>query len=415
MIHYRPKEVYSEITVDDNNVFHLPPLSIDRACYKAIHEQVEEIGCKWIGDKDFIYKETITIDVMKELLLDTQDVIKSIFREATVDDKGVLHLPNYQLDRKTYAEVKKQVEAIGGKWKGGKTQGFLFHEKIDADKVREMLIKGVDLAERKKKYQFFGTPSKVANYILNYLPNRYNKDKTGTIKIKDTDKILEPSAGQGSIINAIHRLNPNVVVDCFEMMEENKEILKTIPNVNILGSNFLESDISIKYDIIVANPPFANNQDIDHVARMLEHLKEGGTLISIMSPHWIMASDLKSRAFRYLINNTTSDAHYISEGAFKESGTSLKTTFVVINKESLLDYDFPKILEKVKKENYNERLIFEKEMDWEVQYQQFDVEDDIEQQNLEKGLEAMGDFLKGIGTVIKEKEKSDLDLLCQAV
>ena len=104
MIHYRPKEVYSEITVDDNNVFHLPPLSIDRACYKAIHEQVEEIGCKWIGDKDFIYKETITIDVMKELLLDTQDVIKSIFREATVDDKGVLHLPNYQLDRKTYAD-----------------------------------------------------------------------------------------------------------------------------------------------------------------------------------------------------------------------------------------------------------------------------------------------------------------------
>jgi hypothetical protein len=38
----------------------------------------------------------------------------------------VVKLPNQQLDRKEYLEVKKKLELIGGKWKGGKIQGFEF-------------------------------------------------------------------------------------------------------------------------------------------------------------------------------------------------------------------------------------------------------------------------------------------------
>ena len=394
MIHYKPREVFAAITQSENTTYLLPNFPLDRKTDKLIRNQIEEIGGEWIGKREFKHKET-HLNNLVDMLIDSQDLIRSIFREATTDENGILHLPNYQLDKKTYAEVKKQIEAIGGKWKGGKTQGFIFHEKIDADKVRDMLIKGIDLAERKVKYQFFGTPFKVATYILGFLPLRYNEDRTKTYRIKDTDRILEPSAGQGSIINAIHYFNPNVIVDCFEMMEENREILKTLPNVNILGDNFLESDTGLQYDIIVANPPFTNNQDIDHVARMLEHLKIGGTLISIMSPHWIFANDLKSRAFRYMINNTTSDAHYLPKGAFKDSGTDTQTTFVVLNKESLYDYAFDKIMEYVQVEKVNERLTFEKEMELELKHpQSFDFHVYEEK---------------------TEKEISDFDLACAAL
>ena len=40
-------------------------------------------------------------------------------------------------------------------------------------------------------------------------------------------------------------------------MPENKKVLQTMENVNILGDDFLKSDTSVKYDIIVANPPFS--------------------------------------------------------------------------------------------------------------------------------------------------------------
>ena len=147
------------------------------------------------------------------------------------------------------------------------------------------------------------------------------------------------------------------MVDCYEAMEENKEVLETLSNVNILGDDFLQSDTNIKYDLIVANPPFANNQDIDHVVRMYEHLKPSGTLISIMSPHFVMASDKKSKAFRWLINHETAEAHYLEEGAFQESGTNIRTAFVIIHKEAFADsFNFDEIIKKVTKEKIDEKL-----------------------------------------------------------
>ena len=41
-------------------------------------------------------------------------------------EENVIKLPDTQLDRKEYLEVKKALELIGGKWKGGKISGFVF-------------------------------------------------------------------------------------------------------------------------------------------------------------------------------------------------------------------------------------------------------------------------------------------------
>ena len=40
---------------------------------------------------------------------------------------NIVKLPENQLDRKVYLEVKKSLELIGGKWKGGKVFGFVFN------------------------------------------------------------------------------------------------------------------------------------------------------------------------------------------------------------------------------------------------------------------------------------------------
>ena len=103
--------------------------------------------------------------------------------------------------------------------------------------------------------------------------------------------------------------------------------------VNIVGDDFLKSDTSIKYDIIVANPPFSKNQDVTHVLRMYEHLKDGGRLVAIMSPHWQHSQDKKSQQFRDFLQSVSGQVNEIDEGAFAESGTNIKTYFVVIDKK----------------------------------------------------------------------------------
>lgn len=103
--------------------------------------------------------------------------------------------------------------------------------------------------------------------------------------------------------------------------------------VNIVGDDFLKSDTSVKYDIIVANPPFSKNQDVTHVLRMYEHLKDGGRLVAIMSPHWQHSQDKKSQQFRDFLQSVRGQVNEIDEGAFAESGTNIKTYFVVIDKK----------------------------------------------------------------------------------
>lgn len=245
--------------------------------------------------------------------------VSEVFAKCTVTN-NVLKLPTEQLDRKIYEDVKKQLEAVGGKWKGGKTQGFVFDAEISANDVLVQLQSGKDYAEAKKEYQFFATPESVADEIISH------------VELSDNMKILEPSAGRGSLIKALQKQLPTAKVDAYEAMPENRKYLEAMQNVNLVGEDFLQSDLTVKYDVIVANPPFSKNQDITHVMRMYEHLKYGGRLVAIMSPHWQHSQDKKSKQFREFLQSVGGQTFEIAEGAFKQSGTNIRTYYVVINK-----------------------------------------------------------------------------------
>ena len=48
---------------------------------------------------------------------------EEVLQKCTIEG-NIVKLPNVQLDRNEYLEVKKALELIGGKWKGGKVFGF---------------------------------------------------------------------------------------------------------------------------------------------------------------------------------------------------------------------------------------------------------------------------------------------------
>lgn len=240
---------------------------------------------------------------------------QKILQKCTIEG-NVVKLPEGQLDRKLYEEVKNALELIGGKWKGGKTAGFVFL--TDPTELLAEISLGAK-RNLKKEYQFFGTPDVLSDELVAYA------------QIKESDIVLEPSAGQGAIVKAINRVYPKMKVYCYESMAVNKIFLNKIPQVQLIGDDFLAHGDK-KFDKIIANPPFAKNQDIDHVKEMFSCLKPGGRLVSITSNHWEKSTNKKETAFRNWLSEVGAEIKQIGRGAFKESGTTVGGLILIINK-----------------------------------------------------------------------------------
>jgi len=246
-------------------------------------------------------------------------VKEDILSQCVVDGFNV-KLPDIQLDRKLYLDVSKAFDLIGGKWKGGKVSAFTFNTNPEP-LLNKLLSNGVSKVNLKKEFQFFPTPSGIAARLVEY---------AGVV---DTDTILEPSAGQGAIIEQINEYT-DVVPDCYELMDINVTALNHSGlKFNLLGSDFLLSPIDKKYTKIIANPPFNKNQDIEHVLAMYERLAVGGRLVSITSMSWYHGSQKKQVEFKAWLESKGAQIIQLGAGAFKGSGTMIDSFIVIIDKK----------------------------------------------------------------------------------
>jgi type I restriction-modification system DNA methylase subunit len=248
--------------------------------------------------------------------IDKMQTKEEVLQACTIHGT-IIKLPETQLDRKLYLEVAKALELIGGKWKGGKTAGFVFNE--DPTELLEQIANG-GKRNLKKEFQFFATPDHLADRLVELAD------------IKPTDSILEPSAGQGAIIKAIHRKHPAMSVHYYEIMDINRTFLKKISMAVDAGMDFLNDEDQHEFDKIIANPPFSKNQDIDHIYQMYAHLANDGRMVTIAGKHWQISSNKVEKKFREWLDAVNAEIIDIEGGEFKESGTTIATVIIVIDK-----------------------------------------------------------------------------------
>lgn len=295
------------------------------------------------------------------IIMDTKEKVL----QNCIIQNNVVKLPEgEQLDRKTYLEVKKAIELIGGKWKGGKVFGFVFDK--DPTELIQQIASGVK-RNIKKEFQFYGTPEKLCNILCEHAFDPYRNKSIN---------ILEPSAGQGAIIDSILKwfdteamhLQINEIT-AIEYMAENHQILidKYSDNdkINILNMDFLEYDEYINYfDVVIANPPFSKAQDIKHFYKMYEVCKPDGIIVSIMSNGFLHNSQKLFQEFREFLglpynaqtryaakggctfSSTSKDGldeqvfvQTFDAGEFKESGTNVHSALIVMKKHTLSGFD----------------------------------------------------------------------------
>lgn len=242
-----------------------------------------------------------------------KDEVLSVLKNSTVDEeKNLLFLPQGQLDRKLYVDVNKCLESIGGTW-NRKLKAHLFNHNPSED--LDEMINTSEWSDKKKEYQFFPTPYEIVCQMISLA------------EIKNTDVLLEPSAGQGNILDCFPRENPYVAV---ELMADNCKKLHekgySVANVDFLSLSNLD------VDKIIMNPPFTKHQDVQHIFHAWNMLKSGGRLVSIVSESPFFRQDKVSVNFRNWIDENSVEIVDLEAGAFKESGTMVKTRIVVATK-----------------------------------------------------------------------------------
>jgi len=244
--------------------------------------------------------------------------VADILRRATI--KGThLTLPP-RLDRSEYLAVNAVIENLGGKW-SRKDKAHVFASSDAFVALDEALDRGA-FTDRKKELQYFPTPDALARRMAE-LAN-----------VSNGDCVLEPSAGQGSIVNALLFYTPRIVA--VEIDPTNCLALATQRHIEPHCADFLdwaEEADGVEFDAVVMNPPFCKGQDIAHVYAAWRLLKTGGRLVAITSPGWQFRQDKLHTAFASWLKDLGAITTELEPGTFKESGTDVRTTLIVMKKD----------------------------------------------------------------------------------
>ena len=237
--------------------------------------------------------------------------ILNILDKCTVEGNTVF-LTCGQLDRKTYEAVNKCLESIGGKW-NRKAKGHVFNS--DPTDLLDNLILTGETTDLKKEYQYFPTPEVIVDKMIELA------------EIQPSNILLEPSAGQGAIVDKFPKEN---IFTCIELNPSNAKVLNN-KGYQVLERDFLTYS-DYKFDRIVMNPPFSKQQDVDHILHAWDLLEDGGILVSVVSESPFFRENKKSVEFRQWLEENDADVIELDAGAFKESGTMVKTRLIKVCK-----------------------------------------------------------------------------------
>lgn len=162
--------------------------------------------------------------------------------------------------------------------------------------------------ELAKDLQFYPTPRAVIDRVLS------------DVAFDGAMRILEPSCGDGRILDALRERAPGATIVGVEWDAGRVEVAKAKGHA-VLKGNFLTTAPTPTYDLVVMNPPFYGLHWKKHLDHALKFLAPGGQLLCILPAAAEVDGHLEDYNGRW---------HDLPMGSFKESGTNICTGYVRI-------------------------------------------------------------------------------------
>lgn len=158
-----------------------------------------------------------------------------------------------------------------------------------------------------KDLQFYRTPDDVADRLI---------AEAGIYG--ENIRILEPSCGDGSILDAIKRKHRSKVKTFgYEVHAGRAETCRRNGH-SVVCANFLQVTPEPIYDYVLMNPPFYGKHYAKHVRHAMKFLKKGGRILSILPA--------TARYDHNELDDIKGSWLDLPVGSFSSSGTNVNTT-----------------------------------------------------------------------------------------
>lgn len=189
-------------------------------------------------------------------------------------------------------------------------------ERTEFDDMKDALRNGVAVVAVSAP-ELFPTPAELAARMV------------AAAGVRSGQRVLEPSAGTGNLVREIAKTGASVVA-----VEIDGRLARALesqfPAFEVVCALFETTSGLGRFDAVVMNPPFS--MELDHVYRALGLLREGGTLVSVMSAGVKFRSDKEHTAFRAFVERYGGTIEDLPDDSFKSSGTSVRTVLVTLRK-----------------------------------------------------------------------------------
>jgi protein-L-isoaspartate O-methyltransferase len=139
------------------------------------------------------------------------------------------------------------------------------------------------------------------------------------------DRVLEPSAGTGNLINAIVDAEPTAKIYAVEI---NRALCDALPS-NLLAdgealcADFLTCTVEQlgRFNKILTNPPFANGVDVAHIKHALHFLERDGVLVALCANGPRQQAELRP---------LTETWEELPDGTFADQGTNVRVVLLTV-------------------------------------------------------------------------------------
>lgn len=219
-----------------------------------------------------------------------------------------------QLDAKLYGKVNELFNALGGHWHTGQSAHV-----FDQD-PRPLITKAIveEAIYTDRDYEFFPTQAPQVRRML------------ARAELEPGMLVLEPHAGDGALALAAAQIVGKHAVTCYELMPRNVASLQEAGFSLESPTDFLAVEPEMKYDVVLANPPFSGGRDIVHLTHAMKFLKPGGKLVAIASTTWRHGTHKAASDFQALLKSRGAVVEEIEAGAFHAVGTDVATTLITL-------------------------------------------------------------------------------------
>lgn len=216
--------------------------------------------------------------------------LQALEQGIEIKDNTISVIP--RLDKSVFDDIKRVFAAYRGRWVGGNTQSFSFP--LDPVPFIDHVLNTKEMP-KVNPFSYHPTPKPATDIIFEH--TSANPDFWSYKAESRPIRILEPSAGEGALLDEITKYfdaaGVPFEITCIEIDPLNQLALRN-KGYSPIGVDFLEYRTDVEFDLVIMNPPFEGTAFVKHIRHAQDMLNEFGRLISIIPSKPLLTSKFKS-------------------------------------------------------------------------------------------------------------------------